>query len=655
MSRSKWAWTEGCAPVGVVACGVGERAGRGSLLGAVSSTKRLVRLMAASMFVIGVAPAPALAASASGSHVKIPTPYKQYSTHVDRASAVVLALGSGYSSRGGAAHVRTLQRRLAGAGFAFGPIDGRYGPRTEQAVRSFQTAHGLEVDGIAGPLTLGALRKPSVALYRGSGYAGHGSARVRVLQRRLAGAGFAPGPIDGRYGPLTAQAVKRFQHAHRLAADGIAGALTLHALGSRHPKASSPRRHTAPGPRHHAAPRPHRHTNPTAPKPQTAPAQRAGHGSSSWLKWVILGVLIAIAVAVLLLVGLDRRPKRATAEDAKAAPEDGAAPSAAAAVVPIAVAVAAALAASRAAAEPVRAPQAATGEPSPVRETPAPVSADAPPVPDEMPSRSEDPLPALEEAMLASESAVAVSVEGRAERAERVKALQRKLSWLGLEPGPVDGRYGPATIEAVKRFQEANDLPVDGIAHQQTLSALRKSTPQRAPGRGVERVKELQRQLAGLGLEPGPVDGRYGPTTTGAVKRFQDANDLPVHGVADSLTLNALRAHISDRPFTGRIERVKKLQRHLTALGLEPGPVDGRYGPATTEAVTRFQQRHRLPMDGIADPHTLNALRKDIEQIPTPNQTTTPASAISPSPDPGWPDDAHGAFTHALLLEEHGD
>ena len=217
MSRSKWAWMEGCAPVGVVACGVGERAGRRSLLGAVSSTKRLVRLMAASMFVIGVAPAPALAGSASGSHVKIPTPYKQYSTHVDRASAVVLALGSGYSRRGGAARVRTLQRRLAGAGFASGPIDGRYGPRTEQAVGSFQTAHGLGVDGIAGPLTLAALSKPSVALYPGAGYAGHGSARVRVLQRRLAGAGFAPGPIDGRYGPLTAQAVKRFQHAHRLA------------------------------------------------------------------------------------------------------------------------------------------------------------------------------------------------------------------------------------------------------------------------------------------------------------------------------------------------------------------------------------------------------------------------------------------------------
>ena len=257
--------------------------------------------------------------------------------------------------------------------------------------------------------------------------------------------------------------------------------------------------------------------------------------------------------------------------------------------------------------------------------------------------------------MLASESAVAVSVEVRAERAERVKALQRKLSWLGLEPGPVDGQYGPVTREAVKRFQEVRDLPASGVADPITLRALRAGTPERPFSGRVQRVKELQRQLTALGFAPGPVDGRYGPATIEAVKLFQEANDLPVDGIAYTQTLSALRKSTPQRAPGRCVERVKELQRHLTALGLEPGPVDGSYGPATTEAVTRFQQRHRLPMDGIADPHTLNALRKDIEQIPTPNQTTTPASAISPSPDPGGPDDADGAFTHALLLEEHGD
>lgn len=204
MSRSKCAWMERHKPVSVVACGVGDRARfehqtrleRGSHIGAVSSTKRLVRLVAASVLVMGAAPGSALAAgSASGSHAKPLTDQsKQQSADAPRARTVRLALGSGYSSRQGAARVRALQRRLARAGYAPGPIDGRYGPRTEQAVSHFQTVRGLEVDGIAGPLTLAALRKPSVVLYPGAGYAGQGSGRVRVLQRRLARAGYAPGP-----------------------------------------------------------------------------------------------------------------------------------------------------------------------------------------------------------------------------------------------------------------------------------------------------------------------------------------------------------------------------------------------------------------------------------------------------------------------------
>lgn len=62
----------------------------------------------------------------------------------------------------------------------------------------------------------------------GSGYQqAAGSGRVRVLQQRLAARGFAPGPIDGLYGPLTTQAVIGFQTALGLHVDGVAGPETL--------------------------------------------------------------------------------------------------------------------------------------------------------------------------------------------------------------------------------------------------------------------------------------------------------------------------------------------------------------------------------------------------------------------------------------------
>jgi peptidoglycan hydrolase-like protein with peptidoglycan-binding domain len=65
------------------------------------------------------------------------------------------ALGGG--AAGGSAHAVTvaLQRALGVA------ADGVYGPITRAAVRSYQAAHGLLVDGIAGPQTLGSLGLPT--------------------------------------------------------------------------------------------------------------------------------------------------------------------------------------------------------------------------------------------------------------------------------------------------------------------------------------------------------------------------------------------------------------------------------------------------------------------------------------------------------------
>lgn len=53
--------------------------------------------------------------------------------------------------------VSWLQESLLAAGYALGEADGKYGAKTEAAVRAFQRASGLTADGIAGKLTIAAL------------------------------------------------------------------------------------------------------------------------------------------------------------------------------------------------------------------------------------------------------------------------------------------------------------------------------------------------------------------------------------------------------------------------------------------------------------------------------------------------------------------
>ncbi|MFB5660753.1 N-acetylmuramoyl-L-alanine amidase [Alteribacillus sp. HJP-4] len=56
--------------------------------------------------------------------------------------------------------VVSLQSLLRKAGFSPGQTDGIFGPKTSKAVRAYQYARKLAVDGIVGPLTWGELQKP---------------------------------------------------------------------------------------------------------------------------------------------------------------------------------------------------------------------------------------------------------------------------------------------------------------------------------------------------------------------------------------------------------------------------------------------------------------------------------------------------------------
>jgi peptidoglycan hydrolase-like protein with peptidoglycan-binding domain len=53
-----------------------------------------------------------------------------------------------------------------------------------------------------------------------------------------------------------------------------------------------------------------------------------------------------------------------------------------------------------------------------------------------------------------------------------VRALQACLAALGYSPGPIDGYFGALTAAAVRAFQSARRLLVDGIVGSQTWAAL---------------------------------------------------------------------------------------------------------------------------------------------------------------------------------------
>jgi N-acetylmuramoyl-L-alanine amidase len=104
----------------------------------------------------------------------------------------------------------------------------------EQAVRAFQQARGLRVDGVVGPETYRALDEArwqlgdrSLSYAVNHPYVGDD---VAALQQRLLEMGFDPGRCDGRFGPQTEAALREFQRNVGLVTDGILGPTTLAAL-----------------------------------------------------------------------------------------------------------------------------------------------------------------------------------------------------------------------------------------------------------------------------------------------------------------------------------------------------------------------------------------------------------------------------------------
>lgn len=129
----------------------------------------------------------------------------------------------------------------------------------------------------------------------------------------------------------------------------------------------------------------------------------------------------------------------------------------------------------------------------------------------------------------------------RGDRGSDVKALQYMLMSRGFSAGATDGSFGPATQRAVKRFQKAKRLKVDGIVGPSTWKIMHITTG--ANRGGFNDTKALQFLLQQKHRSSLKVDGKFGPRTKDALRSFQRAHSLKVDGVATDNDWSKLLGH----------------------------------------------------------------------------------------------------------------
>jgi TPR repeat protein len=138
--------------------------------------------------------------------------------------------------------------------------------------------------------------------------------------------------------------------------------------------------------------------------------------------------------------------------------------------------------------------------------------------------------------------------------------------------------------------------------HERALEAERRMNEAAAPSVTVptETIRETQRLLSRLDLQPGAADGNLGPQTQRAIREYQREAGLPVTGLVSPELVEALRTRVS----------VREAQRLLSRLSFQPGAADGRAGPQTERAVRDFQRAAGLKVTGVISSELLEELRQ---------------------------------------------
>jgi N-acetylmuramoyl-L-alanine amidase len=242
-----------------------------------------------------------------------------------------------------------------------------------------------------------------------------------------------------------------------------------------------------------------------------------------------------------------------------------------------------------------------------------------------------------------------VKIIRRGDAGEAVRDIQHRLLDLGLriEPGELEGRFGPATEQAIRDFQASRGLPADGLVGPDTWGQLVEAGYRlgdrvlylRSPAFRGDDVRELQRRLNALGFDAGREDGILGTATQVAVVEFQRNVGEQPDGIVAMGTVDALRRVRSSVGSTSRAlvreaEAMRRMARALSGCRVAVDPGHGPDEPGYTSRTGMAEGELTLPIaevlcEELAARGAIPFLLRPAHEDPAPSERAHDANDLN--------------------------
>jgi peptidoglycan hydrolase-like protein with peptidoglycan-binding domain len=195
-----------------------------------------------------------------------------------------------------------------------------------------------------------------------------------------------------------------------------------------------------------------------------------------------------------------------------------------------------------------------------------------------------------------------------------IRAIQQRLKDQGFYYGEVDGQGGEETSAAIRRFQIRHGLQVTGQLDDETLRRL--DVSRKSAARPGSRDQENGSYFGDRPNEeydtqaPRQYDPRTLPQPDGP-NNYSEMQPPASAAPRVLITLPQLFAGTIYERSPAQIQEnvLYAVQGELMRGGFFRGVINGRPGPATTEAIVRLQQEAGLTVNARLDGETLNALQ----------------------------------------------